>query len=437
MWDIFISHAWEDKEDVARPLAEALQQAGLRVWYDEFSLTLGDSLRRSVDRGLKESRYGLVILSPDFFNKEWPQKELDGLASRERKSGKVILPVWHRVTYEDVEQFSEMLADKLAVSTERGLDVVVEQIFNIFRQDELTRERRQTEAERVTVVEEPQQEPVQPKPQRQPGATWEDPLTGIEFVWIPEGHFQMGQTEADKQMLIQEVGEEKSKEYYLGELPRHEVYLSEFWMGKYPVTQEKWQQMMGENPAYFNSKKVGKDSRNHPVENVSWYDVQEFLRKLNKQVSTTSKVASAWRREMDTISEVTPIFRLPSEAEWEYAARAGTTTIYYFGDDADILDEYVRYSTYPVRQFTPNAWGLYDMLGNVWEWCADPWHDNYDGAPSGGGVWESDGDVSRRVLRGGAWNSYRLNLRCASRTGDRQGLRDFDVGFRLVVVGGV
>jgi hypothetical protein len=89
MWDIFISHAWEDKEEIARPLTEALQQVGLKVWYDEFALTLGDSLRRSIDRGLNESRYGLVILSPHFFAKEWPQRELDRLVAREINSGEV------------------------------------------------------------------------------------------------------------------------------------------------------------------------------------------------------------------------------------------------------------------------------------------------------------------------------------------------------------
>jgi hypothetical protein len=129
MWDIFISHAWEDKEDIARPLAEALTAAGLRVWYDEFELTVGDSLGRSIDRGLNDSRYGVVILSPHFFAKEWPQKELDGLSAREIQSVKVILPVWHNVTYDDVLKFSPRLADRLAVHTDKGLAEVVRQLL--------------------------------------------------------------------------------------------------------------------------------------------------------------------------------------------------------------------------------------------------------------------------------------------------------------------
>ena len=133
MWDVFISHAWEDKESIARPLADALSHVGIEVWYDEFTLTLGDSLRRSVDHGLANSKYGVVILSPNFFAKEWPQRELDGLATREISSGKIILPIWHQVTRRSIEHYSLVLADKLGVSTERGLNVVVHEILRVIR----------------------------------------------------------------------------------------------------------------------------------------------------------------------------------------------------------------------------------------------------------------------------------------------------------------
>jgi formylglycine-generating enzyme required for sulfatase activity len=141
MWDVFISHAWEDKEEVARPLAEAMRRAGLRVWYDEFTLTLGDSLRRSIDHGLAQSRYGIVVLTPHFFAKEWPQRELDGLVAKEVSSGKTILPVWHNVTWEDVNRFSPTLADKLAVSTAKGLDAVIEEILRVLREEHRPRPR--------------------------------------------------------------------------------------------------------------------------------------------------------------------------------------------------------------------------------------------------------------------------------------------------------
>ena len=123
-YDVFISHASEDKEAVARPLAMHLQKLGLRVWLDECELTLGDSLRRRIDDGLACSRYGVVVLSPAFFSKEWPNRELDGLVAREDGGEKVILPIWHNVSASDVVRFSPILAAKIAISTSRGLLLV-------------------------------------------------------------------------------------------------------------------------------------------------------------------------------------------------------------------------------------------------------------------------------------------------------------------------
>lgn len=128
-WDLFISHASEDKDEVARPLAQLFAEHGLSVWFDEDTLVVGDSLRRSIDHGLANCRFGLVILSPHFFEKEWTQKELDGLVAREDGSEKRILPVWHKVTRKDVVSFSPTLADKLGVSTSKGLDHVVREIM--------------------------------------------------------------------------------------------------------------------------------------------------------------------------------------------------------------------------------------------------------------------------------------------------------------------
>jgi TIR domain len=132
-WDVFISHATEDKDAIAQPLAEALRAKGLRVWYDDFSLTLGDSLRQSIDRGLAGSLFGVVILSPYFFEKHWPQQELNGLATREVEGEKVILPVWHDIGAEAVRENSPMLADRKAVRTSQGLDVVVRMIMEVVR----------------------------------------------------------------------------------------------------------------------------------------------------------------------------------------------------------------------------------------------------------------------------------------------------------------
>jgi hypothetical protein len=127
-WDVFICHASEDKEGFVRPLASALQESGLSVWYDESSLNVGDSLRRAIDEGLNNSRYGIVVLSNNFFAKNWPQHELDGLMSKEILGTKVILPVWHQIAFEEVRNKSPMLAGIVAAKSDEGLAVVVKKL---------------------------------------------------------------------------------------------------------------------------------------------------------------------------------------------------------------------------------------------------------------------------------------------------------------------
>jgi TIR domain len=128
-WDVFISHASEDKEDFVRPLAESLTRSGLRVWYDDFTLRVGDSIRRSIDHGLAKSRYGIVVISPNSL-REWPQKELDALVGREVDGVKVILPVWHNIDADEVRRYSPMLADRVAVSSSKGIDRVTSELLH-------------------------------------------------------------------------------------------------------------------------------------------------------------------------------------------------------------------------------------------------------------------------------------------------------------------
>lgn len=133
LWDCFVSHAWEDKEGFVRPLVEALGRQGVKVWYDEFTLRVGDSLRRAIDRGLSRSRYGIVVLSPRFLAKEWPQRELDGLLALESDGQKIILPVWHDITADAIRAYSPTLADRVAVRSSVGLERVTAQLMQVLR----------------------------------------------------------------------------------------------------------------------------------------------------------------------------------------------------------------------------------------------------------------------------------------------------------------
>jgi hypothetical protein len=134
-YDAFICHAREDKAEVARPLAQTLSDAGLKIWYDEFSLRLGDSLRQSIESGLSQSRYGIVILSPSFFEKNWPQAELNGLFAKEITFGKTIIPIWHNIDYDQLVRRSPIIADRVATQTSEGLDRVVERLLEVLDPD--------------------------------------------------------------------------------------------------------------------------------------------------------------------------------------------------------------------------------------------------------------------------------------------------------------
>ena len=175
---------------------------------------------------------------------------------------------------------------------------------------------------------------------------------------------------------------------------------------------------MGNNPSDF------KDNPKNPVENVSWDEAQEFCQKLSEKKGKK--------------------YRLPSEAEWEYACRASTQTRYYFGDNQDLLKEYAWYGqnlllalfskTHPVGQKKPNNWGLFDMTGNVWEWCEDGWHENYENAPKDGSSWnENDSQFTFRLLRGGSWYNPPKCCRSANRYWYFADCRNYFIGFRLAL----
>ncbi len=224
----------------------------------------------------------------------------------------------------------------------------------------------------------------------------------LEMVSIPAGEFMMGSPDADG----------NAGNY---EKPQHRVRITKpFYLGKYLVTQEQWEAVMGSNPSNFKGP-------NNPVEQVSWDECQQFLNKLNKREGNPGK------------------FQLPSEAQWEYACRAGSTTKFCFGDDEARLGEYAWYAgnseskTHPVGEKKPNAWGLYDMHGNVWEWCQD-WYDGGYYAKSPADDPSGSATGSYRVDRGGSWLDSAGRCRSAIRGGDDPSDRDYDMAFRLALV---
>lgn len=205
------------------------------------------------------------------------------------------------------------------------------------------------------------------------------------------------------------------------ERPAHRVKLPhEFQIARYEVPQNLWQAVMGQNPSKW------KGPRNS-VEMLSFDDAQAFCRKATELMRAAKLIAA------------NEVVRLPSEAEWEYTARAGTTTRYSFGDEPSELGEYgwfhgnAKGNDPPVGAKQPNAWRLYDVHGYLWEWCADAWHDDYAGAPADGSAWTSGGDDQRGVLRGGSWKDGAKQLTSSFRRAADKNLKDDAVGLRCVL----
>jgi formylglycine-generating enzyme required for sulfatase activity len=221
------------------------------------------------------------------------------------------------------------------------------------------------------------------------------------MIYLPTGIFMMG-----------------SEDDEYDSTPVHQVSLQGFWIGATEVTQAQYKAVMGVNPSYFQAPSYP-NSENRPVEMVSWDDAREFCAALSLVKGRT--------------------YTLPSEAQWEYACRAGTDTLYSFGNDDSLLGNYAWYvlnscnQTHYVGTKLPNAWGLYDMQGNLSEWCLDSWHENYTGAPTDGSAWEPDAGTDR-VLRDGQYGFYASDLRLARRMYSHQYTACSGWGFRIVEI---
>ncbi len=262
-------------------------------------------------------------------------------------------------------------------------------------------------------------------------AHWRDPVCGIEFVRIPGGSFLMGQSEAEKTMLIAALGLEKYKKYCACECPRHRVRIDGFWLSRCEITNRQFRFFKPDHDS-GNYAGLSLNGADQPVVRVTWEEARAFAAWLSQKTGH--------------------FFRLPTEAEWEYACRAGTATIRYWREDspachyANVADLSARRLwpawtvcdcndgfpvTAPVGRFQPNAFGLYDMLGNVWEWCADWYVDGYYArSPENNPPGAARGRY--RIARGSCWDNPLRYVRSASRNHRLPTTRNYGIGFRLL-----
>ena len=423
MTRIFLCHANEDKAQV-RDVYQRLKAEGFQPWLDEEDLLPGQLWEQEIPRALRASDFILIFFSQTSVAKR-------GYVQREMK---LALDAWMEIPAGQIHTIPVKLDDCTIPARFKPFQWV-----DLFRDNSWERLIR---AIRFGLEQRQQSVPASRLASQQDAtgtvatrdATTAPLSTGIipvamdfsphdiigavgnidtrlgsmlppslvsldiEFVLVPAGEFRMGFTDNDYHARSDEQ-------------PVHTVHISQsFYLGKSPVTQAQWESVMGNNPSHF------KGDPHRPVESISWDDVQEFIRKLNERDRGIR-------------------YRLPTEAEWEYAARAGSKSVYSFGDDREQLGEYAWYeknsggTTHPVGQLKPNAWGLYDMHGNVWEWVQD-WHGDY---PDGTLV-EPQGATSgsSRVQRGGNWHSDAGECRSARRSYGAPTARHQGLGFRLV-----
>jgi len=233
---------------------------------------------------------------------------------------------------------------------------------------------------------------------------------GMKLVLIPKGTFMMGAPESEKGRYENET--------------QHEVTISkDYYLGVYEVTQAQYEKVIGRNPSHFQGEGIEGSNSNHPVEEVSWWDAVEFCKKLS---------------DLPEEKKAGRVYHLPTEAEWEYACRAGSKTAYSFGESSKSLGDYAWFGdnsndqTHPIGKKKSNAWGLYDMHGNVWEWCSD-WYGEYPNGAVSDPVGPRPRKGSHRVIRGGSWCHEAAYCRSAYRYRYVPQDRDDLFGFRVAL----
>ena len=393
MSDIFLSYARED-EDRVRPIVEQLEAQGWSVFWD-LNIPPGMTFRQYIEKNLDAARCVVVVWSKNSVSSHWVQEEAD-----EGRKKNILVPLRIDQVVPPLGLRSIQAADMTAWNKDTGHSKFNELVNAIAA---LVPKRIATEDTMVDVSVTPVALPIA------------EPKLLENFVLIRGGQFTMGSPE-------DEAGR-------FGDEAQHEVKLNDFAMCRYVVT-------IGEYLDYARQNNLSYDARVEdarlPAVNVSWEDAVAYCRWLSEKQGDGT-------------------FRLPTEAEWEYACRAGTATPFNTGenlttDQANYNGDYpyrnypkgaYREKTVPVDSFQPNGYGLYNMHGNVWEWCRD-WYDEtyYDECLKRGVVENPSGPSSRsiRVLRGGGWGNNARNCRSAYRFHDTPGYHRSDVGFRLVFV---
>jgi formylglycine-generating enzyme required for sulfatase activity len=386
-----------------------------------------DELRTDQCELLQQLQTGLVISDPEV---EQIRQAVLAERARERQTAQEAADKQAQEAERQQQQETEALLNQEAAEQQRTLEAQRQQSAENFqrKQDlEATEQRRQDAATRyanlnlqtfsfeVVLLDDAGKKRKRTTEQAQYFAEVLAPGINLPMVLIPGGSFQMGSSDG-------EVSDD--------ERPQHLVTVAPLFMGKFPVTQAQWR-VVADYPQVkqaLSTKPSRFEGDNLPVEKVSWHNAMEFCARLSRKMNRT--------------------YRLPSEAEWEYACRAKTYTPYHFGREisqgflnntnarkTSFLSKSLPSQTSEVGSFgVANTFGLYDMHGNVWEWCLDLWHKNYAGAPQDGSAWVHDNDNNHRLLRGGSWFSHPDLCRSSFRAAYSPGSRDVTVGFRVVLV---
>jgi len=417
---IFIAYAREDKpllQKLRTHLNVMKRQQHCEIFYDG-EIMPGETWDDRLKAELHTAHIFVLLVTAEFLDSDYVNEtELPKILERRSKGEAEVIAVilkdclWE---YTELQHLQVVLKDEHPIEAVDAYAHAAREVFRVIvgrnekvRKEAAAQEEKAEAAHLQKAKEEKQRREAAERPkkeaaekQRQEAAAKLQVIDPFHDLMIPikGGTFQMGDEHGD-------LGEASR--------PMHSVSIKDFHLCKHPVTQAQWRAVMGSDPPELNFK--GCDDC--PVEGVNWDDAQAFLKKLNKKTGVG--------------------YRLPTEAEWEYAARGGVGSRKTKYAGIDNLNEVGWYAinsggkTHPVMRKKANELGLYDLSGNVWEWCQDVWHDTYDGAPTDGSAWMTGGAQFLRVVRGESWSNYSNYCRVASRNRYYADYRDYGIGFRL------